>query len=315
MRRTFILRRSRTADWARLCGGLSVPVLVLAVIGVRAGLVPAPALLPALIVGFVLAGLAFGAAIYALTDIWNNGAEGGRAAVAGMVYASPALALLGLIAYAAVAYPRLTDVTTNISDPPVFFSSAHARLPRRQDMVVQRQAYPRLVTRDYPLPLGEVYAAVRKVIEARGWTITRETRPNVMPEMRTEAAVPRIGESAEIDSALARKSVMTQSRGTGAAPPKAADESGPAVLPSPGNVATLEAVAPTPVFRFTDDVVVRLRGSPEGTEVDMRSASRTGGHDLGQNARRIKAFFAKLDAELHIESEGSSSGIAALIAQ
>lgn len=56
----------------------------------------------------------------------------------------------------------------------------------------------------------------------------------------------------------------------------------------------LEAVATTPVFRFKDDVVVRLRATEAGTRVDVRSRSRIGRHDLGTNAKRIRAFLDRL---------------------
>lgn len=56
----------------------------------------------------------------------------------------------------------------------------------------------------------------------------------------------------------------------------------------------IEAVATTPVLRYRDDVVVRLRPDGDGTRVDLRSRSRIGIHDLGTNARRIRAFLERL---------------------
>jgi uncharacterized protein (DUF1499 family) len=56
----------------------------------------------------------------------------------------------------------------------------------------------------------------------------------------------------------------------------------------------LEAVAVTPVLRFRDDVVVRLRDAPGGTRVDIRSASRIGRRDFGANARRVRLFVDRL---------------------
>ena len=46
-------------------------------------------------------------------------------------------------------------------------------------------------------------------------------------------------------------------------------------------------VATSRIFRFKDDVVVRLSPAPEGTRVDVRSRSRMGKGDLGANAKRI----------------------------
>ena len=53
----------------------------------------------------------------------------------------------------------------------------------------------------------------------------------------------------------------------------------------------IEASDTTAVFRFVDDVVVRIRPLPEGgTLIDVRSKSRDGRGDLGANAARIRAF-------------------------
>ena len=64
----------------------------------------------------------------------------------------------------------------------------------------------------------------------------------------------------------------------------------------------LEAVATTAVFRFRDDVVIRVRPvNVDGEtliEVAVRSASRVGLGDMGTNAKRIIAFFEALQAEL-----------------
>jgi uncharacterized protein (DUF1499 family) len=56
----------------------------------------------------------------------------------------------------------------------------------------------------------------------------------------------------------------------------------------------LEAYEVTRVFRFVDDVVVRVRPADGGSVVDVRSRSRDGRGDLGANAARIRAFRAEL---------------------
>ena len=57
---------------------------------------------------------------------------------------------------------------------------------------------------------------------------------------------------------------------------------------------TLEAVETSRLFRFVDDVVVRVRSTESGSVVDVRSTSRVGESDLGANAARIRAFLAEL---------------------
>ena len=66
-----------------------------------------------------------------------------------------------------------------------------------------------------------------------------------------------------------------------------------AAVPADGR---LEASDTTRWFGFTDDIVVRVRPAPNGSRIDVRSASRVGRSDLGVNARRIRAFLAALSA-------------------
>ncbi len=61
-----------------------------------------------------------------------------------------------------------------------------------------------------------------------------------------------------------------------------------------GAAGVIEATDTTEIFRFVDDVVVRVRPSDEGSTVDVRSKSRDGKGDMGANAARIRAFRKKL---------------------
>jgi uncharacterized protein (DUF1499 family) len=58
----------------------------------------------------------------------------------------------------------------------------------------------------------------------------------------------------------------------------------------------IEATATSLLFGFKDDVVVRIADDANGTKVDVRSKSRVGRNDFGMNAKRIRAFQAKLKA-------------------
>ncbi len=62
----------------------------------------------------------------------------------------------------------------------------------------------------------------------------------------------------------------------------------------------IEAIARTPVMGFRDDVVIRVRPNGEDSRIDVRSASRYGRHDFGNNAARIASLLA--DVEQIIES-------------
>jgi uncharacterized protein (DUF1499 family) len=58
----------------------------------------------------------------------------------------------------------------------------------------------------------------------------------------------------------------------------------------------IEAVATSRLFRFRDDVVIRVQAGPQeqGARIDVRSRSRIGQSDLGANAERIRAFLARV---------------------
>lgn len=56
--------------------------------------------------------------------------------------------------------------------------------------------------------------------------------------------------------------------------------------------------AKTMLLRFVDDVTIRIAEQGGGTVVNVRSASRVGRGDFGQNARNIRAFLLELDRQM-----------------
>ena len=52
----------------------------------------------------------------------------------------------------------------------------------------------------------------------------------------------------------------------------------------------IEAYDTTRVFGFIDDVVIRVQAKDSGSLIDIRSVSRLGRGDIGQNAARIRLF-------------------------
>ncbi|HSU17148.1 DUF1499 domain-containing protein [Longimicrobium sp.] len=74
------------------------------------------------------------------------------------------------------------------------------------------------------------------------------------------------------------------------------------------------AEARTALWRFTDDIIIRLSLDGDGmTRVDVVSQSRVGSADFGVNARRIARFLHALDRHLRRpagrgESRKTSSG-------
>ncbi|MDC0357378.1 DUF1499 domain-containing protein [Oligoflexia bacterium] len=53
----------------------------------------------------------------------------------------------------------------------------------------------------------------------------------------------------------------------------------------------LQAVCKIPLFRFRDDLIIRIRPLRERVVIDTRSRSRLGSGDYGANARRIERLF------------------------
>lgn len=61
-----------------------------------------------------------------------------------------------------------------------------------------------------------------------------------------------------------------------------------------GDVSSFEVVSISKLFRFEDDVVIRVTKVENGCVVDIRSRSRVGKGDFGANATRIRAFLQEL---------------------
>jgi uncharacterized protein (DUF1499 family) len=57
----------------------------------------------------------------------------------------------------------------------------------------------------------------------------------------------------------------------------------------------VDAVASSFLFRFPDDITIRIRPGAGDVRIDVRSASRFGRHDFGANAAHIRAFARDLE--------------------
>ena len=58
------------------------------------------------------------------------------------------------------------------------------------------------------------------------------------------------------------------------------------------NVGHIDAIAGSLVMGFPSDVAIRVKPSATQTRIDIRSVSRVGRHDFGDNAKRIEKFAA-----------------------
>ena len=81
-----------------------------------------------------------------------------------------------------------------------------------------------------------------------------------------------------------------------------------AISEPPGNdgVGRIEATDRTLIMGFTDDVLMQVKGNDAQAQIDVRSVSRYGEHDLGSNAARVRTLFAEVKTELE---KGEKTGL------
>jgi hypothetical protein len=177
-------RRSALADWASRLAILALPVLTIAAIGHRVGMMEATPTYGVMAVGFSLAALAVIAALAAFEAIWRDGRKGLGPALRGFLLGLAILVIPAVGAWKIVSYPRLTDISTDLDDPPYFFAAYNNRPrdanpispPTDDDATLQREAYPDIVPRYYPLDTVGVFGAVEAIVERRRWSVLA-TRP------------------------------------------------------------------------------------------------------------------------------------------
>jgi len=71
-----------------------------------------------------------------------------------------------------------------------------------------------------------------------------------------------------------------------------------APTPKVGRPGTIEATDQTLLLGFPDDIVIRVSGTNQRSRIDVRSASRYGEFDFGQNAARIRRFYGEVQAQV-----------------
>lgn len=72
----------------------------------------------------------------------------------------------------------------------------------------------------------------------------------------------------------------------------------------PAKPGIIELSEQTMIIGFWDDVVIRVEGSNTRARVDIRSASRYGAFDFGQNAARIRRFLVELQTRVDAAGPG-----------
>jgi hypothetical protein len=270
MRRLVVERPIAAASASRLTALFALYVAVISLGLLRFGLVEFWPGIAALASGIALAVLALLLAVAAFVTIWRTASPGGGRAFAGFVLAAILVLPPLILGLKAAESPPITDVTTDLDNPPVFTVAASERGPGANPLAYdkslaarQREAYPKI----YPLisetPPDEVRRLILDLVREHRWRLV-------------------------VDMPLA--SPASEGR-----------------VPVRRPVGRIEAVDKSLIFGFEDDIVIRLSEQDGRTRVDMRSAARYGPFDFGVNADRVASFLDEVRTRAMVPAQAQAT--------
>lgn len=178
-------RRSLLAVWAQRFALVAVPVLIIAAFGHRVGMMDATPTYATMALGFSLAALAVIAAIAAFEGIWRDGRKGIGPALRALLLGLLLLVVPVVGAWKLLTHPRLTDISTDLVDPPAFLlalsnrpaDAAPIEPPGDDEADLQLEGYPDIVPRHYPVGTARVFEDALAIAEKSGWTMLGSQRP------------------------------------------------------------------------------------------------------------------------------------------
>ena len=167
---------------------LAIFAFFVAVIGIwlaRKGLEPAAALA---IVGAALAiaGFAILFAFVAMAVIWRTGFRGLGLALGGLLLSVLLLVYPAYLAVQARTVPMVSDVSTDLDDPPAFMTTEKAVTarggstpppPRKDQRALQERLYPDLQSLSLDAEALDVEKSIHKIIKRKHWTVVDEILP------------------------------------------------------------------------------------------------------------------------------------------
>lgn len=193
-------RVSRMALWARRLAGFALVLFVTAAAGHRYGLVETLGFLwtLALVALLALGGLALAAGSF--MQLWRRGDKGGRASLAAAVMSAVVLLPFGVAGWLYFTLPALTDISTDLDEPPHFSIAPRLRTPQMNAIApisheaaeLQMRFYPDLAGRRFEVSTERVLAALAPVVAARGWRVRGEMPASAAgrAEISIEMAAP-----------------------------------------------------------------------------------------------------------------------------
>jgi hypothetical protein len=175
---------------------------------------------------------------------------------------------------------------------PLAYLPALWKLPRIYDVTTDLSAPP---------PFTELAKSRADGANSANYPGVRfaEAQQKAYPDLRTLVIERSVEESYELVEETVAKLKW-----------RVAATSPPAIRPARAGL--LEATDRTLLVGFTDDITVRVEGNATRARIDVRSASRYGQFDFGQNAARVRRFLAEVRARADATLPSAISGRRAL---
>lgn len=177
---------SRAALWSRSVAIFAGTVALLAVLLARLNIIAPISALASLGAAVALALVALLLVGAALVTIWNSGRRGAGAAFGAALIALLTLGYPSYLAFEAIRLPVLSDISTDVANPPYFSLSRAAYAARGgfqpkgvppKAREAQRPAYPEVEPIVVDLDADEAFALVLKTAKAVGWKVVDQRPP------------------------------------------------------------------------------------------------------------------------------------------
>ena len=178
-------RRSLIAGWSRWLGAFSVPVVAIVTVAHRSGLMPTDQALVLIAAAFGFAAVALLLALLAAALVWHDGRSGGRDAAIGALWAVLTLSPVAYLAVEWLHFPKITDLSTDAADPPLYREAAFLRVgrldsatpPPPEERARIRTLWPEIVGRRFSVGSDLLFFATRRLVEEEGWKVVEIRQP------------------------------------------------------------------------------------------------------------------------------------------
>jgi Protein of unknown function (DUF1499) len=172
-----IRQSSISARWSVRCAIFSLALMSVATLLHRFGQLQTGAFVAILVIVALLAALGLALSVVGLVGLWRHGYAGGKRAAAALVLSMVALSPFGFALYKVIGLPRISDISSDLADPPQFADAP----PSGLNPAIQTAAYPEATGRRYAIAGEALAALVERQIADYGWRVI-EKRGNIEGE-------------------------------------------------------------------------------------------------------------------------------------